>query len=259
MAKKGNVSLAEKFPEIALEWHSTKNGDLKPTDVSYGSAKKIWWFGECGHEWIATCNDRTQGAGCSICAEIQRRKKHKSNWIKKYGSLADNNQELAKQWHPTKNGDLTANDVTANSEYKAWWICDKGHEWDANISSRNRGSNCPICSGHRILVGYNDLATVNPRLAKEWHLTKNGKLTANDVTVNSDIKVWWICPKGHEYLAGICHRNVGTGCPICCGKKVLVGYNDLATLRPDIALEWNALRNGTLTAENITLGSDKKV
>ena len=79
-----------------------------------------------------------------------------------------------------------------------------------------RVEKCPICSGQKVLEGFNDLATVNPSLAREWHPTLNGKLTAKQVTAGSSKKkVWWLCPRGHEYQATVANRSNGTGCPIC--------------------------------------------
>lgn len=62
-------------------------------------------------------------------------------------SLAETHPELAKQWHPIKNGDLTANYVTKGSHKKVWWKCDKGedHEWESIIGNRTKGKNCPYC------------------------------------------------------------------------------------------------------------------
>ena len=50
-------------------------------------------------------------------------------------SLADKFPEIAKQWHPTKNGDLTPSDVAVSSHKKVWWTCPKGddHEWEATL------------------------------------------------------------------------------------------------------------------------------
>jgi hypothetical protein len=52
-------------------------------------------------------------------------------------SLAEVNPELAKQLHPTKNGDLTANDVSSGSDAKIWWKCNNGedHEWSSKMFS----------------------------------------------------------------------------------------------------------------------------
>ena len=252
------VSLSEFNPKFILEWHNTLNGDLTPSDISYGSAKKVWWICEKGHEWKQDPNHRRRGRGCPICAQESRKISHSKNWIAKYGSLAEKNPELAKQWHPTKNGNKTAYDVSVGNGNKAWWICEKGHEWEAVISSRNQGIGCPICSGHKTLFGYNDLSTVNPALSQQWHPTKNRELKPNDVTVNYTKKVWWLCSLGHEWETSVANRTEGTGCPICAGKKVLKGYNDFATAYPELAKEWHPTKNGDLTADKVTSKSNKK-
>lgn len=72
--KKKNSSLAELYPEIAAEWHPTKNGNLTPDCITYGSGKKVWWKCKvCGHEWMATIGKRTSGRGCPSCANDKRR------------------------------------------------------------------------------------------------------------------------------------------------------------------------------------------
>ena len=62
-------------------------------------------------------------------------------------SFAEVNPELAKHWHPTKNGELTPYDFTYASHYNAWWKCDKGddHEWKKSIKRVSRGG-CAVCS-----------------------------------------------------------------------------------------------------------------
>ena len=60
-------SLFYLFPEIAKEWDYEKNGDLKPTDVTKGSDKKVWWKCEKGHSWETSVCNRTKGTNCPIC------------------------------------------------------------------------------------------------------------------------------------------------------------------------------------------------
>jgi hypothetical protein len=91
----------------------------------------------------------------------------------------------------------------------------------------------------KLIKGVNDLATVNPELAKHWHPTKNGNLTPSDVSYGSNVKVWWIGYCGHEWEATIKDRSAGNDCPYCAGKKVLIGFNDLGTKYPEIAKEWH--------------------
>ena len=131
--KKGK-SLAEVNPELAKQWHPTKNGGLTPFDFSQGSEKRIWWKCNKGddHEWESTIGNRSQGTNCPICVGQK---------VVRSNCLATTNSGLAKEWHPTKNGDLTPFDVTSGSKKKVWWKCNKGddHEWEANIASRNSG------------------------------------------------------------------------------------------------------------------------
>ena len=128
------------------------------------------------------------------------------------------NPGLAGQWHPVKNGDLTPEDVTPGSDKKVWWLCAKGHEWKAVVISRNYGRGCPYCANQKVCDD-NCLATVNPKLAKEWHPTKNGKLTPRDVVPGTEKKVWWLGTCGHEWQALVYNRNNGSGCTSCWLRK----------------------------------------
>jgi len=128
------------------------------------------------------------------------------------------NPKLAREWHPTKNGKLKPDEVKPGSHLKVWWVCKKGHKWPAVIYSRTHGNNCPFCSGQKVCKD-NCLAVVNPKLAKEWHPTKNGILTPKDVTPGSNKKVWWLCKKGHEWPAIVNNRSKGSGCPDCWGQR----------------------------------------
>ena len=176
-------------------------------------------------------------------------------------SLAETNPELAKQWHPTLNGDLTPFDFTKGSHKKVWWKCDKGddHEWSAIVNNRSRGSNCPICRGLKV-VNSNCLATVNPLLSKQWHPKKNGDLTPNDVTCGSGKKVWWKCDEeeDHEWCAHISSRTQGRGCPMCSGN-IVVRSNSLGSTHPETVNEWHPELNGKLTPFDIISGSVRKV
>ena len=148
---------------------------------------------------------------------------------------------------------------TTNSGKKVWWRCVKGHEWQATIDSRNRGNGCPYCSGRYAIRGENDLQTVNPTLAKEWNYEKNGKLKPEDFTVNSGKKAWWKCCKGHEWQTAVSNRSKGSGCPYCSGRYAIKGENDLETINPSLAKEWNYEKNNGLMPTDVTPNSGKKV
>jgi hypothetical protein len=165
------------------------------------------------------------------------------------------NPGLAKEWHPFRNGDLTPRDVTPGSHRMAWWLCAKGHEWEAMIYSRNSGVGCPYCAGQAACED-NCLQTRNPELAKEWHPTKNSHLTPKDVTPMSHKKVWWICEKGHEWRATVANRSNGKGCPYCKGRLASKEYN-LELVKPELGKDWHPRKNGTLTPQDVTPSSHK--
>ena len=190
---RGENDLATLYPDLVNEWHPTKNGDLTPEDISSGSGKEVWWLCPAGHSYLMVVNQRAKrGYNCPYCSG------HRA--LPGANDLSTTNPELAKEWNYEKNVNLTPHDVTAGSHKKVWWLCEKGHSYEQIVIKRvNRGYACPYCSGHKALRGFNDLATVNPRLAQEWHPTKNSGITPFDVTAGSGKKVWWQCPLGHEY------------------------------------------------------------
>ena len=179
-------------------------------------------------------------------------------YTEKETSLLFSNPELAKEWNYEKNGNLKPEHFASNSHKKVWWKCPKGHEWQSTIKDRNSGNGCPYCASKMVSKGYNDLQAVNPSLTKEWNYEKNNGLTPVDVTPNSHKKVWWKCSNGHEWQAAIADRNGGRGCPYCAGKKVLKGYNDLQTINPTLANEWNYEKNNGLTPAEVTPNSHLK-
>ena len=234
------------------QWSAAHNAPLTPRQVSYGSKRKVWWRCPSGHLWQAQVRSRSHGSGCPVCAN--RAVAPGQN------DLASAAPLLAAEWHPTRNGTLTPGAVLAGTHQSAWWRCPKGHEWQARVSSRVAGSGCPYCTGKKVLPGFNDLESRFPAVAAQWHPTRNGDLTPSQVTYASNRKVWWRCPRGHDYQAAIGGRTVsGSGCPYCTRKKVLPGFNDLATLHPALAAQWHPHLNNGLTPEMLTPGSHRLV
>ncbi|HVU60229.1 MAG TPA: zinc-ribbon domain-containing protein, partial [Mycobacteriales bacterium] len=171
-------------------------------------------------------------------------------------SLASANAAVAAEWHPVRNGDLTPSDVTPGSHQSAWWQCERGHEWQAIISNRNRGRGCPHCDGR--VVGYgNSLADLHPALSAQWHSELNEGLAPSDVTPGSQRKVWWQCDAGHDWQATISTRTAGSGCPYCSGLRVGYG-NSLADLNPTLAAQWHPTLNGDLLPSQVRPGTNRK-
>ena len=141
--------------------------------------------------------------------------------------------------------------------YRATWTCVCGHTWTARIDMRYyKESNCPYCENRSLLPGYNDLATIHPELVKEWSDRNDTK--PSDYMPKSKTKVWWVCRRGHEWKAEIRSRTMmHTGCPYCADIAVYKGYNDLATLYPDLVAEWNP--KNPKTPSEYTPGSGQRV
>ena len=254
--KKASVtnSLASQYPGLAQEWHPTKNGSETPAQVVAGSHQKKWWLCSAGpdHEWEARVRDRAmKSSGCPYCAG---KKASVTN------SLASQYPGLAQEWHPTKNDEVTPDEVVAGSNKKVWWECPVAHdhEWEATVGSRVAGSGCPYCAGKKASVT-NSLASQYPGLAQEWHPTKNGSETPAQVVAGSHQKKWWLCSAGpdHEWEATVGSRTSGRGCPFCASRKVSV-TNSLASLYPEIAEEWHPLKNSGVSPTQVAPGSNNK-
>ena len=160
-------------------------------------------------------------------------------------------------WEENQREGFTPQNITMGSIKQIHWVCAKGHKWQASPNNRSKGNGCPVCAGRKIEPGYNDFATIYPELVKEWHPTKNGYLRPNMISFSSAKKVWWLGKCGHEWQASVDNRRHGNGCPICAGFQVLEGYNDLATIFPELAKEWCLERNGDLLPTQVTRGSRK--
>jgi len=213
------------FPRIASEWHPTKNGKLTPKDVTINSSRKAWWMCPEGHEWTSTIQYRTSGHGCPYCNPSGKDPAlTKNNSLEVVEDNQDHflseNEKLCKQIHPTKNGDIDPSSIRLYSRTVLWWKCEKGHEWEAPVFSRVQGNGCPVCTSHKVLEGVNDLATLNPEVAAEWHPTMNGDLKPTQVALKSNRKVWWQCKEGHVWEAVIKNRTSrGQGCPFCAKMR----------------------------------------
>lgn len=383
LAIPGENDIATKFPNLIKEWNYKRNIGLDPNQQLQYSNRKVWWTGSCGHEWQDTITHRTQGRGCPVCnkqnrtsfpeqaiffyvrrlypdalnaymdifpgpmeldiyipsislgieydgkawhsskAAYEREKKKYEicrangirlirikesknavpdnicdiliyaydnieetlNLLSEYiyisdidivrdrqailsgylekrskNSLIEKYPEIAGQWNYARNGSLKPEMFFAASGEVIWWVCDKGHEWQMAIRDRTTEENgCPYCSNHRLLSGYNDLATLAPWLVSEWNIDRNGRIMPDQVKAKSVKKAWWICNNGHEWQAVIRERVNGKNCPICSKKIVRAGVNDLFTTHPFLAKEWDVQKNAATNPSMVTSGSKKKV
>jgi len=211
----GRNSMKNTHPLLAEEFHPTKNGNLSPDNLVAGTEEKIWWVCKtCEHEWINSGKHRSiRKQGCNACAG-------KAVHIDGRNSMRGTHPDLASDFHPTKNGDLTPDSVLGGSHKKFWWICSTcAHEWDAD---RHSGNQCPACARQAVHSdGRNSMRSTHPRLAEEFHPTKNGDLTPDNLLAGTNINIWWICSECSYVWDAAGNNRIdkthqkGSNCPSC--------------------------------------------
>lgn len=176
--------------------------------------------------------------------------------------LIDTHPAIAAEFHPDLNT-VEVSTLSTGSPRKVWWFhrAEDGqiHEWPATVAHRTAGRGCAVCAGKRVQPGVNDLASLRPEIAVDWHPERNA-FTAEEVSPGSDKKVWWRCPAGHDYENSVSKRTIsGRGCAVCSGQSVLEGFNDLSSRNPRLAAEWHPDLNAPLTPRQVTTGSGRVV
>lgn len=119
---------------------------------------------------------------------------------------------------------------------------------------------CPVCAGKTVVPGINDLASQCPEAAAMW--SDKNACSPSDVYVSSRTKALFKCPDCKQEFKTIIRSVVKavkkdrTGCPICAGKIVVPGINDLATKYPKVAAMWSN-KNACFPSE-VSTGTIKK-
>ena len=323
----GYNDLQTTHPQIAAEWHPTKNAPLTPTQVTYGSGKEVWWLcSKCKYEWSTKVEARTiNHTGCPACANLVVWKGH--------NDLQTTHPQIAVEWHPTRNDHLTPAEVVAGSKRKVWWLCPIGHSYKAAICWRTRGTKCPQCDSgkhtsfaeqaiffyvkklypdaisqyHADFLGKLELDIYIPSIryaieydGKPWH-NKKGALERDQKKyqlcnkmgiklvriqeqmspLGSDVADWSLSTEkihrydrlefiisqllrkldfsGKYFLRKFGINIIRDQFEIQKYKLSIREENSLEKLYPDIAKEWNYARNGDLTPRMFVPGSHQKV
>jgi len=235
--------LATTHPFILNKWHFNKN-ILDPTNITFGSTKKVWWkCDKCKQEWKTSINYQLNNNYCPFCKNI---KLHEGNALKyTHPELVE--EIFYKNIDPTK--------IKFNSNKKIKWKCKNCQQlWKAKVSHRTNGSGCPYCAGKKICKT-NSLAFKYPKLIKEWNC-KNSILPT-EVSSGSSKSVWWRCKEGNEWKSKISERSLKKRkCPYCSNQKVCKD-NCLATTHSEITKEWS--KKNDIKPTEVVAGSNKKV
>lgn len=177
--------------------------------------------------------------------------------------------DIIKEWDYSRNIDILPENLTLGSQKKVYWYCEK-HNYSYMQVIRNKVNgqlSCPQCIKERqenqgrlkYLKNKKTLAETHPHLINEWVECENPDITPFNCTSGSKLKVKWKCLKGHEWSAAIQQRTKGSGCIYCSGQRAITGENDLVTLNPELASQWDYDKNGDLKPENFKVQSNKKV
>lgn len=170
------------------------------------SSARPGWKCKVGHTWVLTIADKARyGGTCPTC----------SNDIVLIGfnDLATTHKELLTLWD-LKNNSVKPTEVSYGSNLKILWKCPNyNHSWLAPVKEVVAGSRCSICSGHQLLSGFNDLATIAPHLLTEWD---DERFNPQEVMPASRTPIKWKCLKGHTWVISPGDRvRRGDGCAKC--------------------------------------------
>lgn len=245
-------------PRLATQWCEEDNRGLSASSVSANSAyEAMWECPECKGRWRASVRSRIKDARCPYCIG--------KKVLPGYNDLGAKFPQLGFEWDEKLNR-ISASEVMGKpSKDIAYWSCAQGHTFRDSIESRIRGSRCPFCDGFVLdETGSNSLEAMFPHIAGDWHPHANSKLEAMKITPRTipfghAVFVWWRCSKcGHKWEERVSARTVdGLGCPVCEGRVVIRGKNDLASADPDLCKEWFRSRNEGAAPWNVYRNSEK--
>jgi hypothetical protein len=212
-------------PNLVIEWHPSKNGNLRPRDVTPGSGKKVWWLCTEGHEWQAAIYSRSRGSGCPHCNK---------NHLINDDELMLSDLSLAKEWHPTKNGDLKPRDVDSNFGEKVWWLCEEGYEWQATVKSRMEGAGCPRCG----------------RAIMQKRSTRNGTKIKSGKTIGEDE----LQSINNNFNIGPSISEMHTGTDFRREKRYM--FQDTISLENQESEQWTYARSVNISGSGLLIESE---
>ena len=218
-------------------WDWEKNKNINPYNTLTGSAKKAWFKCEKGHSFSRAIHLFVENQTCPDCRK------------EKYAVV--NYPHMVKQWHFKKNKNFDINMTSATSDKVVWWLCKKcGYEWQAEIATRKISKGlCPCCEHRTVVVkGITDLFTMVPELKQDYDFSKNTNINPDELSVTSNIPVWWLCKKcAYEWQTSPNSRVIATeygykirNCPVCAGT---IRNHSYAEDYPDLRMRFDNKAN----------------
>lgn len=229
---KPEESFGALHPELLSEWDDSN--DVSPYDVTAGSKVMVAWHCSKGHTWQAPVYNRANGYGdCPVCYPYGKTRKR----------FSEKHPELRRFY--AADNETPFDDHSASDTSMAKWVCEKGHHFEMTFDSVDTyGFHCPVCSGRLIVPGVNDFKALYPAFAPMYDDSRN-QLKASEISPkSSDPETWWVCDNGHHFQRAVAiHIRIGGTCPVCAGKIMQTGVNDLLTTYPQIKDIWDYSRN----------------
>lgn len=214
----GKNSMLSSAPHLWHEWDFERNED-DIYSITKKSGKKAWWICNVNpnHKWEAVVHTRTSGSKCPFCSGRKAFKGETDMWT--------TNPHMAKELKNSEDGHKY---MQSSGKLMSWKCTNCKHEYH---TSPNQYRGCPACATE----GKTLTSKGFEYALSMWNRNKNSA-NPSDIIAGSHKKAWWICDKGHEWVASI--RTIAKdrlGCPYCSNKRVLRGFNDLWTTHPEIA------------------------
>lgn len=240
--------IAVSYPGVSALWaYDLNSSDISPENQGADSAYEAKWRCPKGHvfeEQICEMVKRykRQNELCPCCRNEVKGKK-----------LAVVCPEVSALWAYDLNpSDKTPETLSIGSTLEAKWRCSKGHVFERivrnMVKSYNNGHEmCPYCKGDRVVApnGSRKLGEYYPEISAMWAYDLNPPdKTPKTLSVNSNYKAKFRCPKGHVFQRIICNvvKSQKKGQELCtyCRKKESVQKKDknLKTESPEISAMW---------------------
>lgn len=241
------------YPEIARYWHPTLNGDVSPSTIGVGSKATYWWLCENNHEYKSDIWNKISGKKCRACAGFKA--------TVGVDDFPTKHPELAKLLDTRLQGKDDLIGVHSRSESVFNWVCPLGHTWSQNVRElvKKKKGPCSYCSNALVWPGFNDLVSKLPNLAKEWDYEENAPINPKEILFQTDLIVAWRCTDHNHPWKTSPYKRIKekSNCPYCGNYKLLKGFNDLVTMAPNLAQEWDKKQN-KVTPSNVIFGSHDK-
>lgn len=212
-------SIAHLRPDLIKEWEQIKNGKITHDLVAARSNQKYYWRCPiCNHVYKASPKHRFYGTGCPSCSSKQV--------ISGFNDIKTVYPYLLSDWDYERNSIEPCN-ALAGGKTEYYWKCNRGHSYLSTVPNRIKGRNCSICAGKKVLPGFNDLLSTNPKIAAEWDYDLND-CAPSEIHYNSQIpKIHWRCSQcGYKWMSKVQNR---TQCPECKRKKKQINVYDAET------------------------------